>query len=115
MTDLVVDTADQGGCIRSLVFFSPKRAPDFPDVPTTGEATGHRWHKGVWRGVAAPKGLPKGIATQYETAWDRAEFKGFMNWRGFDMVYLDSTDLAEFMKADNEDNDKALKWLGLAK
>ncbi|MGY2907229.1 hypothetical protein [Bradyrhizobium sp. URHC0002] len=47
MTDLVVDPA---GRIRSLVFFSPNRAPNFPDVPTTEEATGHKWHKGVWRG-----------------------------------------------------------------
>jgi tripartite-type tricarboxylate transporter receptor subunit TctC len=33
----------------------------------------------VWRGFAAPKGLPKEIATQYETVikkiWDSAEFK----------------------------------------
>jgi tripartite-type tricarboxylate transporter receptor subunit TctC len=70
------------------------------DVPTTEEATGHKWHKGVWRGFAAPKGLPKEIAAQYETAikkiWDSAEFR-------------------EFMKADNEDNGKVLKSLGLAK
>jgi tripartite-type tricarboxylate transporter receptor subunit TctC len=88
-------------------------------VPTTEEATGHKWHKGVWRGFAAPKGLPKEIATQYETAikkiWDSAEFKEFMNRRGFDMIYLDSAGFAEFMKADNEDNGKALKSLGLAK
>jgi tripartite-type tricarboxylate transporter receptor subunit TctC len=54
----------------------------------------------VWRGFAAPKGLPKEIATQYETAikkvWDSAGFKAFM-------------------KADNEDNGKALKSLALAK
>ena len=101
------------------MFFSPNRAPNFPDVPTTEEATGHKWHKGVWRGFAAPKGLPKEIATQYETAikkiWDSAEFKEFMNRRGFDMIYLDSAGFAEFMKADNEDNGKALKSLGLAK
>ena len=65
------------------MFFSPKRAPNFPDVPTTEEATGHKWNKGVWR--------------------------------GFDMIYLDSAKYAEFMKADNEDNGKALKSLGLAK
>ena len=80
-------------------------------MPTTEEATGHKWHKGVWRGFAAPKGLPKEIAAQYETAiktvWDSAEFKEFMNRRGFG--------LAEFMKTDNEDNGKALKSLGLAK
>jgi tripartite-type tricarboxylate transporter receptor subunit TctC len=87
-------------------------------MPTTREATGHQWPKGVWRGFAAPKGLSKEIATQYETAikkvWDSAEFKEFMNRRGFD-IYLDSSGFAEFMKADNEDNGKALKPLGLAK
>jgi tripartite-type tricarboxylate transporter receptor subunit TctC len=104
---------------RILVFFSPKRAPNFPDVPTTEEATGHKWHKGVWRGFAAPKGLPPEIARQYETAikkvWDSDEFKEFMTRRGFDMIYLDSAKYGEFMKADDEDNGKALKSLGLAK
>jgi hypothetical protein len=32
-----------------------------------------------------------------------------------DMIYLDSAGFAEFMKADIEDNGKALKSLGLAK
>ncbi len=86
---------------------------------TFEEATGHKWHKGVWRGFAAPKGLPPEIAAQYETAikkvWDSAEFKEFMNRRGFDMIYQGSADFAAFMKADNEDNSKALKSLGLAK
>ena len=61
----------------------------------------------------------QGPATQYETAikkiWDSAEFKEVINRRGFDMIYLDSAGFAEFMKADNEDNGKALKPLGLAK
>ena len=83
----------KAGRIRPLVFMSPKRAANFPDVPTTEEALGKKWHKGVWRGFAAPKGLPKEIATQYETAikkvWDSAEFQEFMNKRGFDLVYAD--------------------------
>ena len=45
--------------------------------PRTRRVTGD--NKGVWRGFAAPKGLPKEIATQYETVikkiWDSAEFK----------------------------------------
>ncbi|MEH2608499.1 tripartite tricarboxylate transporter substrate-binding protein [Bradyrhizobium sp. AZCC 1693] len=96
--DLVVDTDAQAGRIRSLVFFSRTRAPKFTDVPTTEEATGHKWHEGVWRGFAAPKGLPKETAAQYETAirkiWDSAEFKEFMNRRGLDMIYLDSAGFA---------------------
>jgi tripartite-type tricarboxylate transporter receptor subunit TctC len=109
----------KAGRIRSLVFFSPNRAPNFPDVPTTEEATGHKFHKGVWRGFAAPKGLPPEIAKTYETAikkaWDSDEFKEFMTRRGFDMIYLDAAKYGEFMKADDEDNGKALKSLGLAK
>jgi len=109
----------KAGRIRSLVFFSPKRAPNFADVPTTEEATGHKFHKGVWRGFAAPKGLPPEIAKTYETAikkaWDSDEFKEFMTRRGFDMIYLDAAKYGEFMKADDEDNGKALKSLGLAK
>ena len=109
----------KAGRVRSLVFFSEKRAPNFPDVPTTDEALGQKWHKGVWRGFAAPKGLPKEIAAQYETAikkvWDSEEFREFMTRRGFDMIYMDSAKFAEFMKADNEDNGAALKSLGLAK
>jgi tripartite-type tricarboxylate transporter receptor subunit TctC len=109
----------KAGRIRSLVFMSPKRAANFPDVPTTEEALGLKWHKGVWRGFAAPKGLPKEIATQYETAikkvWDSAEFQDFMTKRGFDLIYMDSAKFAEFMKTDNEDNGKTLKSLGLAK
>ena len=109
----------KAGRIRPLVFMSPKRAANFPDVPTTEEALGQKWHKGVWRGFAAPKGLPKEIATQYETAikkiWDSAEFQDFMTKRGFDLVYADSAKFAEFMKTDNQDNGKTLKSLGLAK
>ena len=88
-------------------------------MPTTEEATCHKRRKGVWRGFAAAKGLPKEIATQYETAikkiWDSAEFKKIMNRRGFDMIHLNSAGFAEFMKADNDDNGKALKSFGLAK
>jgi tripartite-type tricarboxylate transporter receptor subunit TctC len=109
----------KAGRVRSLVFFSPKRAPNFPDVPTTEEATGHKWHKGVWRGFAAPKGLPADIAKQYETAikkvYDSDEFKEFMTRRGFDMIWMDGAKYGEFMKADDKDNGAALKSLGLAK
>src|SRR5215212_4830141 len=109
----------KAGRLRSLTFMSPKRAANFPDVPTVEESTGQKWHKGVWRGMAGPKGLPKEIATQYETVikkiWDSAEFKEFMTKRGFDLAYLDSGKFAEFMKSDDEEIGTILKSLGLAK
>ena len=109
----------KAGRIRSLTYMSATRAANFPDVPTVEEATGHKWHKGVWRGMAGPKGLPKEIATQYETVikkiWDSKEFQDFMKQRGFDLVWMDSARFAAFMKTDNEDVGKTLKTLGLAK
>jgi tripartite-type tricarboxylate transporter receptor subunit TctC len=109
----------KAGRIRSLTYMSATRAANFPDVPTVEEATGHKWHKGVWRGMAGPKGLPKEIAAQYETVikkiWDSKEFQDFMKQRGFDLVWMDSAKFAAFMKTDNEDVGKTLKSLGLAK
>jgi hypothetical protein len=77
-----MSVAISGRCWSGPGFRGAHCASNFPDVPTTEEATGHKWHKGVWR--------------------------------GFDMIYLDLADFAEFVKADNEDNGKALKSLGLA-
>ena len=92
--------AAQGAAYPQPRVYLTQRRANFPDVPTNEQAAGHKWYKGVWRGLAAPKGLPKAIGTQYETAikkvWGRAEFKEFMNRRGFDMIYPDSADFGEF-------------------
>jgi tripartite-type tricarboxylate transporter receptor subunit TctC len=109
----------QAGRVRSLGIMSSKRAEILPDVPTVEEATGHKWSKGVWRGMAGPKGLPKDIADRYETVikkiWDSAEFQNFMKQRGFDVVWGDSKKFAAFMKEDDAEIGKILKDLGLAK
>lgn len=109
----------KAGRVRSLAFMSPQRAANFPNVPTVDEATGHKWYKGVWRGMVGPKGLPKEMAQQYEAVlkkiYDSAEFQDFMKQRGFDVVWMDSAKFAAFMKDDNQDIGKILKDLGLAK
>ena len=109
----------KAGRLRSLVFMSGKRAANFPDVPTVDEATGHKWHKGVWRAMVGPKGMPKEIATQYETllkkVYDSSEFQEFMTKRGFDLAWMGSTEFAAFLKKDDEEIGAILKSLGLAK
>jgi tripartite-type tricarboxylate transporter receptor subunit TctC len=107
------------GRLRSLVFMSGKRAANFPDVPTVDEATGHKWHKGVWRAMVGPKGMAKDIATQYETllkkVYDSSEFQEFMTKRGFDVAWMGSVEFAAFLKKDDEEIGAILKSLGLAK
>ena len=107
------------GKIRTLVFMSDKRAALFPDVPSLKEATGSSWAKGVWRGMAAPKGLPKDIADRYEatfkTIYESDGYKKFMAEQGFERLWGDAAQFAAFMKKDNADSGELLKVMGLAK
>jgi tripartite-type tricarboxylate transporter receptor subunit TctC len=109
----------KSGRVRSLTVMSPKRAANFPDVPTVEEATGHKWHKGVWRAIVGPKGMPKEIATQYETLlkkiYDSAEYQEFMTKRGFDVAWMGSAEFTQFLKKDDAEIGEILKTLGLAK
>ena len=109
----------KAGRVRSLTFMSPKRAANFPDVPTVEEATGHKWHKGVWRAIVGPKGMPPEIAAQYETLlkkiYESAEYQEFMTKRGFDVAWMGSAEFAQFLKKDDADIGAILKTLGLAK
>ena len=109
----------KAGRVRSLTFMSPKRAANFPDVPTVEEATGHKWHKGVWRAIVGPKGMSPEIAAQYETLlkkiYESAEYQEFMTKRGFDVAWMGSAEFAQFLKKDDADIGAILKTLGLAK
>jgi tripartite-type tricarboxylate transporter receptor subunit TctC len=109
----------KAGRVRSLTVMSGKRLANYPDVPTVDEATGHKWHKGVWRAMVGPKGMAKEIATQYETLlkkiYDSSEFQEFMAKRGFDMAWMGSAEFAEFLKKDDAEIGTILKSLGLAK
>ena len=66
-------------------------------MPTVEEAIGHKWHKGVWRAMVGPKGMPKEIATQYETVfkkiYDSSEYQEFMTKRGFDVAWMGSAEV----------------------
>jgi tripartite-type tricarboxylate transporter receptor subunit TctC len=109
----------KAGRVRSLTVMSPKRAANYPDVPTVDESTGHKWHKGVWRAIVGPKGVPADIAKRYEEllkkVYDSAEYKEFMAKRGFDVTWMPSGELAQFLKKDDAEIGEILKSLGLAK
>src|SRR6185503_3707106 len=86
---------------RSLAIMAPQRNPAFADVPTLKETLGTDWTLAAWRGIAAPKGMPKEAAdrlvTALKKAWDSAVFKDFMNQRGFGMVWGDPSQFAAHM------------------
>jgi tripartite-type tricarboxylate transporter receptor subunit TctC len=98
---------------------SPQRNAAFPDVPTLKETLGTDWTLAAWRGIAAPKGLPKEavdrLVPALKKAWESKEFKDFMNQRGFGMVWGDPGQFAKHMAEDDAKMGKVMKALGIAK
>ena len=98
---------------------SAERNPAFPDVPTLKEAAGIDFTVGAWRGIAGPKDLPEDVTAVLvpllEKIHGMAEFKDFMNQRGFGMVYEPPVEFAAFMAERDAAFGEVMKGLGLAK
>ncbi len=59
------------GKVRILAVCSPKRLPDFPDVPTIGEKGYKKSSIATGIGLAGPKGLPPAIVSRWTEAVDK--------------------------------------------
>ncbi|MCK6454445.1 MAG: tripartite tricarboxylate transporter substrate binding protein [Alphaproteobacteria bacterium] len=107
------------GKVKSLAIMDAKRSPSLKDIPTLKEALGTGWTMAAWRGIAAPKGLPKDVADKLVAALDKAykskEYKDFMDQRGFGMIWGNPTEFATFMDKSNKDLGAVMKAVGLAK
>jgi tripartite-type tricarboxylate transporter receptor subunit TctC len=69
----------KGGRIRALAVASNKRAPGFPDVPTSVDGGVPTYQVATWYGLWAPKGTPKEVVERFQAelrkAFDSAEVK----------------------------------------
>jgi len=104
---------------RSLAVMAPQRNPAFPDVPTLKEQLGIDWTIAAWRGIAAPKGVPKEVSERLvpslKKAWESKEFTDFMAQRGFGTVWGDPGAFAKHMATDDAKMGGVMKALGLAR
>ena len=95
-----------------------QKDPKFPEVPTLKEL-GIDWTCGAWRGIAAPKGTPKGIVAVLEKAIAKVvksdDFVKFMKNRGFGIYYLNTADFAKALAQADKDNGAIMKAAGIAK
>ena len=109
----------EAGKVRALTVMDTQRAALFPNVPTLKEATGLAWTAGAWRGIAAPKGLPKDVQARLEAsvkkAYDSKEYKDFMAQRGFGMLWGNGREFASFMAKGDADMKAVMTAVGLAK
>ncbi|MBQ7457504.1 MAG: tripartite tricarboxylate transporter substrate binding protein [Desulfovibrio sp.] len=88
--------------LRVLGVFAKNRLPEFPDVPTLGEAGYYKEWYGSARALVAPAGTPKEIIAFYEEAFKKAmedpdcvaiHQKGNLN-----MDYMNSQALADLIQ-----------------
>jgi tripartite-type tricarboxylate transporter receptor subunit TctC len=109
----------EAGKVKVIAVMADERIPAFPDVPTLKEAGGPAWNTAAWRTVAGPKGLPAEVqaklADTMEAIYNSAEFREFMDARGFGMVWAGPDGLAEHYAKADEDFGRVMKAVGLAK
>ncbi len=109
----------EAGKVRSLAIMDAQPSKLFPAVPTVKTASGSGWISGVWRGVAAPKGLPKAIEDRLVTAtrkaWESAEFRQFMESRGFGLNWKGPKEFGEFLAKSDTEAGALMKATGLAR
>jgi tripartite-type tricarboxylate transporter receptor subunit TctC len=107
------------GKVRSLAVMASERNAAFKDVPTLKEAAGIDYSVGAWRGIAAPKGLPKDIAdkltAELKKINESKEFLEFMANRGFGVKWRDAAGFAGFMAEGDDKMKAAMTAAGLAK
>ncbi len=122
MTTCSVPEADalvKAGKARTLAIIANERNPMFASIPTAKETTGSGWVVSAWRGIGAPKGVPKDIqeklVASIKKAHDSKEFRDFMSSRGFGVVWAGPEEFAAHMAKDDDSMGGVMKALGLAK
>jgi tripartite-type tricarboxylate transporter receptor subunit TctC len=104
---------------RPLAIMATQRDAVFKDLPTLKEGLGVEWNIGAWRGIGAPKGLPKPVADRLEAAIKKIhegkDFREFMASRGFGVVWADSAGFRKHMAEDLAKMGDVMKAVGIAK
>jgi len=107
------------GKARPLTIMANQPSGLYPNVPTLKTATGSNWAIGAWRGIAGPKGLPADVQAKLgavlKKIYDSPDYQGFMQQRGFGVVYADAKGFEQFMAKGDSDMGTVMKTLGLAK
>ena len=107
------------GKIRALALMADKPDSLFPNVPLIKTAMGSDWTNGAWRGMAAPKGLPKDVAEKLSAAikkvYDSKAYADFLASRGFGAMWGGAAEFGAFMAKEDAAKGAVMKAVGIAK
>ncbi len=96
----------KGGRIKALAVASNKRAPGFPDVPTSTEGGVPTYQVATWYGLWAPKGTPAAIVEQMQAEMRKAfatpELQATWNGLGTDMPNVYGADFGRFVTSETK-------------
>lgn len=94
----------KGGRIKALAVASNKRAPGFPDVPTSVEAGVPTYQVATWYGLWAPKGTPNDIVERMQAELAKAfatpELQSTWQGLGTDTPKLYGKDFGRFVNGE---------------
>lgn len=108
----------KGGKLKVLGVFGTQREPSFPDVKTATEQ-GFDSRFDMWRGIAAPKGMPPAVMARLEDAVRKTvespEYKAQGALQGFLPVYQPAAVFGKRIADDDVVIGEAMTKAGLAK
>jgi len=94
----------KSGRIKGLAVASARRAPGFPDIPTTAEAGVPTYQVSTWYGLWAPKGTPREVVEQMKAemakAFSSAELQGIWNSLGAETPNLYGDAFGKFVASE---------------
>ena len=94
----------KSGRIRALAVAAARRAPGFPDIPTSAEAGVPTYQVATWYGLWAPKGTPKEIVEQMKAemakAFSTPELQGIWNGLGAETPNLYGDAFGKFVSSE---------------
>lgn len=103
----------KAGKIKVIAFAAEKRHPNWPDIPSTGEAGLKGFEAGTWFGMVTRAGVAKPVISNLNreiiAALNTADLKASLNGAGFDIRYQSPEEFGKFMAADRALIGKVIK------
>lgn len=103
----------KAGKIKIIAFAAEKRHPNWPDIPSTGEAGLKGYEAGTWFGMVTRSGVAKPIISNLNqeiiAALNTAELKASLTGAGFDIRYQSPEEFGKFMAGDRALIGKVIK------
>lgn len=107
----------KAGRLKILAFGADQRHPNFPDIPSTGEAGLKGYQAGTWFGVVTRAGTPQPVVQQLNreivAALQSPDLKDRLTSIGFDVFTNTPLGFAEFIRTDAARAAKAIRAAGI--